>query len=99
MRKTDLRIAQSAEQTGPRHWKWSVWLIGNPIELGAVKYVEYLLHPTFKEPIRRIDDRVSAFRLDSSGWGEFVIRARLVFNDGSEASLSYRLRFTEPAAE
>lgn len=86
-----IRIAQSSEPTGPGHWRWSVWLDGSTTELDGVEYVVYTLHPTFSQPVRRTSDRAAAFRLDSSGWGEFEIHAAVHHRDGRGEEISHWL--------
>jgi hypothetical protein len=86
-----LNIAQSCEQVDQGWWNWSVWLDGPSEELDNVESVTYLLHSTFPNPVREIVDRDNAFRLDARGWGEFMIRATVLFRDGATRQLSHWL--------
>lgn len=86
-----IQIAQSCAPAGKDHWKWSVWLDGTPEELDGVDHVVYTLHPTFPEPVRRIADRETAFRLSSAGWGEFSIHAAVHYRDGRVDKLDHWL--------
>lgn len=81
-----IQIVQSSRYEDEDWWSWSVWLEGAPAELDEVGAVEYHLHPTFPQPIVRVADRQSSFRLDSSGWGTFTIRARLLDQEGKEVA-------------
>src|SRR6516225_7467995 len=54
-------------------WDWSVWIDGPDVELDQVESVRWVLDPTFREPIVRVEQRQSKFRLDSSGLGEIEI--------------------------
>jgi len=96
---TPLRLEQEAAYQGDDYWKWSVWLAGRQPDIDRVKYVEYTLHPTFPDPVRRIRDRDSQFRLSTAGWGEFTIYAKVVFKDGNQQFLEHELKLSHPAEE
>jgi len=91
-----LSIQQAQEYLGRDRWKWSVWIGGSSEELDAVDHVTYVLHPTFHNPVRMIDDRASNFRLDTSGWGTFTIHAKAVLKDGNEVPLQHNLELFYP---
>lgn len=86
-----IQIEQSCAPAGKDHWKWSVWLDGTEQELDSVDHVVYTLHPTFPEPVRRIAERETAFRLYSAGWGEFMIHAAVHYRDGRVEKLDHWL--------
>lgn len=92
-----LSLEQEATFEQDNWWKWSVWVEANKDNLEQIEYVEYTLHPSFPQPIRRIDDRVSKFRLDSAGWGEFLIRALVAVKDGRPRRLKHWLKLEYPA--
>jgi transcription initiation factor IIF auxiliary subunit len=58
--------------------------------------VVYILHPTFRDPVRTITDRESRFRLDTSGWGTFTIHAIAKNRDGHDTKLSHDLVLPYP---
>ena len=87
-----LTIQQGFEYQGNDWWKWWVWIDGPPEELDAIDHVIYTLHRTFPQPVRKTDDRLSGFKLSTSGWGVFTIYATLVHKDGGETELSHDLR-------
>lgn len=91
-----MRIKQDATYEGSDRWTWSVWVDATEEELRQIEYVEYILHPTFADPTRRVEDRSSKFRLDSSGWGEFTVRAVVVNKDGEKKNLRRWLRLEYP---
>jgi len=86
-----LTIVQDCEYMDDDWWEWSVWIEGTEQELDDIKSVEYTLHPTFPNPVRRIEDRASKFRLKTAGWGGFTIYARVLHNDGSTTPLEHEL--------
>ena len=48
--------------------------------LDNVESVTYILHPTFRNRFRSVKDRATYFSLNTIGWGEFLLRARINFN-------------------
>lgn len=72
-------------------WQWSVELEAEAEELDNVLFVEYTLHETFPNPVRRIKSRDDNFKLKAVGWGEFMIYAKVVFNDKSKLRLEHWL--------
>jgi YEATS family/TIR domain len=66
-------VKQRSDYQGNDWWNWSVWIDAPEKQLDQIQYVEYTLHPTFAERVRRVTDRGTKFRLDSAGWGEFMI--------------------------
>jgi|SRR5277367_2051337 len=93
---TGLGLEQSQEYEGDEWWSWSVSLAGSDEELDAVAEVEYTLHPTFSDPVRRIKTRQNRFKLSTEGWGGFLIYARVVKKDASTCHLQHQLRLYYP---
>lgn len=93
---TELKIQQWQEFDGDNWWKWAVWVEGSDQELDKIDYVEWILHPTFKDPIRKVRNRTENFRLQTGGWGVFPIVARLHKKDGTTGNLQHRLRLFLP---
>lgn len=89
-------VEQSEEYEGDDWWSWSVWLAGDNAALDNVDYVEWRLHPTFPNPIRRVSDRRTGFRLETGGWGVFQIVARVQMKDGSQQVLHHHLALHYP---
>lgn len=91
-----LTIRQDATYLGKDRWKWSVWIDGTSEELDAVDHVTYILHSSFPDPVRRVQDRSTNFCLTTSGWGTFTINAKVVGKDNSEKLLQYDLVLLYP---
>jgi transcription initiation factor IIF auxiliary subunit len=91
-----LSIRQDSKYLGHDRWKWSVWLEGSSEELDHVKQVMYVLHPTFHNPVRIVDNRATKFRLETSGWGTFTIHAKVVDHAGRETYLDHPLTLLYP---
>lgn len=68
-----LRVQQSSEYVRRNWWNWSVWIEAPSTVLDDIEYVDYMLHSSFKNPLRRHTNRHEKFMLKSAGWGEFMI--------------------------
>ncbi len=97
--KKPLKIEQDEKFEGDDWWSWSVWLDGHKDELADVKYVEYTLHPTFHEPVRKVSTRNNGFKLTTGGWGTFPIYAQVVKKDGTVMRLKHQLQLHYPDAK
>jgi hypothetical protein len=76
-----------------RDWyDWCVFVKESPSQLEAIQSVEYTLHPTFPNPIRRTLDRTARFALFSDGWGEFTIRIRIETTEHQTFTQNYDLQ-------
>ncbi|KAF9313381.1 hypothetical protein BG003_005245 [Podila horticola] len=85
---TDQIIVKGQKQHGfpMRSWKISVVGVGPDGEdqrLPYVDYVEYILHHTFEQPLRKVTDY--PFALQEKGWGEFDMKIMFYFVDKSVA--------------
>jgi transcription initiation factor IIF auxiliary subunit len=86
-----LSIGQDAAYIGIGRSKFSVWLEGAPVELDEIDYVTYILGATFHEPVRRVHDSETGFRLEASSWGGFTLHAKAVQKDGGEIPMKHKL--------
>ena len=91
-----IQIKQQTTPKGKDWWEWSVWLDGAKKELDAIDHVVYTLHPTFPNPVVSVANRKTGFRLDSSGWGEFMIYIQVKNKDGSTNKRRHYLKFNDP---
>jgi transcription initiation factor IIF auxiliary subunit len=87
-----LKIKNKWNYGGNGHWKWEAFIDDNSSgELNDVEFVEYVLHPTFYNPIRRIQDKTSQFKLETEGWGTFRLKAFVQKKDGTRVKLEHDL--------
>jgi transcription initiation factor IIF auxiliary subunit len=93
---SDFEIRQDEKFEGNDWWTWAVWVEGSEDALDKVDSVEWTLHPTFSNPIRKVHNRQEKFRLVTGGWGEFQIRARVEMKDGKTVNLRHDLRLHYP---
>jgi transcription initiation factor IIF auxiliary subunit len=83
-------------RNGQDWYEWMVFVDEPQDVLQQIEAVEYLLHRSFPNPLRRRDDRQRQFALESSGWGEFNMRITVFFTDGSRLETSYFLDLSKP---
>jgi len=94
-----LKLRNKWAYKGNDRWRWEAFLDdANSGELGNVVSVEYFLHPTFRNPVRRIIEPEGGFLLRTEGWGEFDLKAFAQMKDGSKVPLTHRvmLKFDPP---
>lgn len=91
-----IKIVQSNQYEGEDWWSWAVWLEAPKREMDAIKCVVYRLHSTFEEPVRTITTRRNGFKLESGGWGEFVIHLEIVGIDGRRRKRDHSLKLEYP---
>jgi len=87
-RKVEMRRQRDREYAW---YRWRVFVAEAPPVLDRIEYVEYVLHPTFVNPSRRVADRATAFALESEGWGGFEIYGTVHFRDGRDEDFEYFL--------
>ncbi len=68
-------------------------------ELDGIEYVEYTLHETFPNPVRRSYNRNDGFQLKTSGWGIFTVYIRIHYKDEKRRDnlQELQLRFDQPS--
>ena len=95
----EVQVGNDASYEGSGTYKWNVYIVADESILNSIKYVEYTLHPSFPNPIRKIYDKGSTpgkgFFIHSSGWGTFIIRVNVVFKDGVVRYLEHKLSFSD----
>ncbi len=84
---------------GDTHWwAWTAFIDATEGDnINDIKYVEYQLHSSFKNPIKKSRKASDNFAITLNGWGTFVLRARIVFKDPQikTLALSHNLVFEQ----
>lgn len=91
-----MEIRQSELYVQDNWWQWAIWLEGAGHELDQVAFVEWRLHPSFPDPVRRSADRATGFRLETAGWGVFPINASVMMKDSRVLKLKHDLQLHYP---
>lgn len=93
----DISVSNTARFIGNGRYDWTVFLVAAPAVLRSIASVEYTLHPTFPNPVRKVTNPSGGFALSASGWGEFNILVRITFKDGRVRSSQHWLSLQAPA--
>jgi hypothetical protein len=91
------RIEQDFQYVGNDYWHWGAWIEGEDAELDKVTEVVWILHPSFKRQRVVSRQRSDKFRLQTAGWGIFLLRAEIVLADGDRELLKHNLRLEYPS--
>ena len=88
-----IETRNTARQTSDGRWDWAVYLDADQSTLSEIDCVEYTLHPTFPNPVRKVCDSTNGFELSSNGWGTFNVKIKVMFKDGRTKKLNHMLIF------
>jgi hypothetical protein len=80
---------------GRNYYEWRVFVDEPPQVLNQIAEVQYLLHPTFPNPLLVRSNPEDRFALESSGWGQFTIQITIRFKNHSTATTRYYLDLTK----
>lgn len=73
------------------YYRWRVFVDESKSVLEDIEAVQYLLHPTFPDPLRIRTSKGEQFGLETTGWGEFTLSITVQYRDGTESKAFYRL--------
>jgi transcription initiation factor IIF auxiliary subunit len=86
----NLKLRNRWKYKGDNWWEWEAFIDDeNSGDLNQVKYVEYVLHNTFPNPVRLIDDPQGGFVLRTAGWGFFELKAFVYTQNNEKIKLSH----------
>lgn len=95
-----LRLRNRWKYKGGDRWHWEAFVDDDGSgELQQVDYVKYVLHPTFPDPMRRVDDPAHGFVLSASGWGTFTLKAFVHTKDGKKRKLTHEIELRHDPTE
>jgi transcription initiation factor IIF auxiliary subunit len=92
----ELSFSNTSRYLCDGRWEWTVFIQALPEVLTEIKHVEYKLHPTFPNPVQKVDslgDQRYPFGLTRTGWGVFEISIRVVFKNRRVHPLKHMLTF------
>jgi len=96
----DLKFDNIAREVGERQdqrwFEWTVFVDEGEEVLEQIEAVEYLLHRTFPNPLRKQTNPEDKFSISGSGWGEFTIKITVFFDNGGRLETSYYLDLSRP---
>ena len=93
-----IRLTNDVVKIEGKWYTWRAYLVADdPDELKNVKEVEYVLHPSFKNPIVTVKDSENNFEIIRKGWGTFNLKATVYYADDTPPlSLEHWLEFDHP---
>ena len=98
IKRDSIYTKNTSTRVNEDRWDWTVFIVGDSSTLEEIKCVEYTLHPTFPDPVRKICTKGSTsgrgFFLSASGWGTFIIKVKIMFKDGDVREFRHQLRFS-----
>lgn len=90
-----LQVKNTSTYKGNGRWNWTIFIDGSNYELNEISFVEYKLHPTFKNPIRKATNRENGFALSTNGWGTFVVKVKIHYLNQRIRELDHQLVFNQ----
>lgn len=64
-------------------YDWCVFVDEDLQIVNNISSVQYTLHPTFPDPIKKVENNDNCFALIGSGWGGFRIKIKVNMKDGA----------------
>ena len=84
--------AKAIDTVGGRtYYKWRVFVDEPDQVLNRIAEVQYLLHPTFPQPLQVRTNPNDKFALEATGWGQFLIQITIKYKNRSTVRTSYNL--------
>ncbi|TGN20187.1 pYEATS domain-containing protein [Leptospira idonii] len=82
------------KRDGQTYYNWTAFLEGSEIGLSKIQNVKYILHPSFaRNEIVITEGKDFGFPMSAIGWGTFLLKAVVTYNDGTSETLSHQLVF------
>jgi transcription initiation factor IIF auxiliary subunit len=92
-------VKNTSSYVGAGRWDWTIFIDADPATLRQIECVEYVLHPTFRDPVRQVCNRPETkFSYSTNGWGTFTVKVNVRYRDGRAETLDHPLVFRQQAA-
>ncbi len=94
-------VKNTSTYVGGGRWDWTIFIEADPDTLKQIQCVEYVLHPTFPDPVHKVcNEAKKKFSYSANGWGVFTVKVNVQFKDGHVQALEHLLVFSdEPPAK
>jgi transcription initiation factor IIF auxiliary subunit len=90
------RISNTSTYVGAGRWDWTIFLDADLNTLQQIDGVEYTLHPTFPNPVRKVCNQPETkFALSSNDWGTFTVKLRIQYKNGRVEDAEHQLIFKQ----
>jgi len=98
IRNVDGKIKyKQPNENGRKHFHLGVWVEATDRELDEVEYVEYKLHPSFKNQFRKSSNRPNNFSVTFWTWGRFTIVVSIHLHSGETKIIDHNLEYSLPS--
>jgi transcription initiation factor IIF auxiliary subunit len=92
-------VSNTSNYAGAGRWDWAIFVDADPDALRQIESVEYNLHPTFPNPVRKVCGQPETkSALSSNGWGTFTVKVKIQYKNGSVENLEHELIFKQETA-
>jgi hypothetical protein len=89
----DLKADNWSRQIEEGWWEWGIYIVGEDADLDKIQCVEYILHESFPNRVRKKCDRSDDFVMVTQGWGTFQVKINVYLKDGTTLKLTHDLHF------
>lgn len=94
-----LTVKNTSSYLGAGRWDWTIFVDADPNTLEQIECVEYILHPTFPDPVRKVCNQAKTkFAYSTNGWGTFTVKVHIRYNDSRVETLEHPLVFKQGEA-
>jgi transcription initiation factor IIF auxiliary subunit len=91
-----LDVKNTSTYVGNGRWDWTIFVDADSDMLRQIECVEYTLHRTFPNPVRKVCNQPeSKFRYSTNGWGTFTVKVKIQYKDGHVDLLDHPLVFKQ----
>jgi hypothetical protein len=85
----------TASYQGRTYYDWRVFVDEPEGRLAEIQSVQYLLHPSFPDPLQIRTNPADRFALEAHGWGVFTIKITITYKNGTAEYELYNLDFSK----
>ena len=93
-------VKNTSTYVGGGRWDWTIFVDADRETLQQIDCVEYVLHPSFPEPVQKVCRAAATkFAYSTNGWGVFTVKVNIHYKNGHVEALEHKLVFgSEPPA-
>jgi transcription initiation factor IIF auxiliary subunit len=93
------KITNTSTYVGAGRWDWTIFVDADPDTLRQIDCVEYTLHPTFPDPVRKVCGQPETkFAFSTNGWGTFTVKVKIQYKNGRIENVEHQLIFKQQSA-
>jgi transcription initiation factor IIF auxiliary subunit len=94
-----LSVGNTSTYAGADRWNWTIFIDADPDTLRQINCVDYILHPTFPKPVRKVCNQPGTkFAFSANGWGTFTVKVKIYYKNKQVDTLEHPLVFRQEPA-